>query len=98
MKITIAGKQFEINPSWGHFEDLYKKYDVDALENQSLIEQREMLVDLYWAMLKRQWYGLKPFITKNRFKYNVTNPEMNELSALTPKLLVGEDKNLGNSA
>ena len=98
MKITVKGKEFEINASYGDFEALYSKYDFNELETQTWKEQNGMVIDAFWAFLKRRWYGLKPFVTKKRFKYALDMPELTEISLLLPKLLTGGDKNLGNSA
>ena len=97
MKITVNNKDYEINPSYGDFEKLYAKYDMNDLEKQSWQEQNQMILDAYWSFLKRRWFGFKPFITLKRFKFKVSMPELVNLSLELPKLLTGEDKQLGNS-
>jgi hypothetical protein len=95
--LKINGKEYKLKPTYGKFQKLFDKYDFSNMEGVSMKEANDIFCDCYWALLKRRWYGLKPFITKGNFLNNIPMAVLGDMAKNFSSLLTGEDRNLKNS-
>jgi len=96
LTVKIGGKDYDINPTYGAFEDIFKKYDLSKADQMSAEESRQFSINILWACLKRGRFGIKPFGFKRRVKNNITMAELAKISGEIPKWITGEDREAGD--
>jgi len=98
LKIKLNDNEYTIKPTYGKFKKIFKMYDFSKVEEMTMQEANEMFLRCFWTLIERRWFGLKPFIFYWNFQNNVTMYDLRDMAEIIPKLLSGEDRNLGNSA
>ena len=96
LTVKIGGREYEINPTYGAFEDIFKKYDLSKADEMSAEQSRQFSINILWACLKRGRFWLKPFVFKRRVKHNITMTELAQVSGQIPTWITGEDREAGD--
>lgn len=97
-KVTIGHKEYEIDPKYGHFVKLMKKYpDMESITQWTMQKYNKFVFDAVWLILKR--IGMfKPFYFKFRFKNAITLAELKWLQINIHTIILGgseEDEKSG---
>lgn len=107
--IKINGKDYKINASY----KIYKQFTESLINDKSEIKEikdkstKEILadivkdmdtnVDLIWSSLKRNIFGLKPFVFKSRFINHISPLEINKAGQILGDALRISDKPVAES-
>ncbi len=89
-KLTIDGKDFEFNITWGRFEKSAKLREKQKDESENV----KFLIEDIWLYLERRFF-LKPFIFKCRLKNKIRLKEIGQadekITAIITELLEGKE-------
>jgi hypothetical protein len=102
--VKIAGKDRKIRIGYGKTREILGKH-LDKFSKSRKDEKEtfnpgdDFFLDIIWANLERRWYGLKPFVTKNRMRNAIGYKELGMAALFVNSEIFGklEDREPGKA-
>lgn len=94
MKIKIAGKEFDLEGTYGLFDHLMKKYpDMDNMKEWTLAKFDGYLFYAVWRMLPKKLFIFKPFWSIKSMINRITMTEMSGIRKHVADIVLGIERN-----
>lgn len=93
-KLKINGKEYKVKVTWKDYKRLLKRPGLE--EDADPGDLGQWMIDTLWDILVPRWFGIKPFITKNRMEKRISAKELLIAQPKITEMMAVEDKDSGN--